>query len=65
MMAGNDNYCHCEARRAVAISRKAVPNRRMFDEWFVLVQFICYSASVVVPLYQEIATSAYSLLAMT
>ena len=31
-------------------------DEEVFDEWFVLVQFTCYSASLFVPLYQEIAT---------
>ena len=42
----------------VAISRQEVTNQKMFDEWFVLVGTICYSASVIVPLYQEIAAVA-------
>jgi len=58
MLSGIDNHCHCEAQRAVAISRNAVTNRKTFDEWLVLVQFICYSAFLILPLYQEIATPA-------
>ena len=52
-----ENHCHCEARRAVAISRQKVTNRKMLDEWFILVQYICYAASVIALLYQEIATA--------
>ena len=49
----------------VAISWCAVTNRKIFDEWFVLMLFICYSAFMIPPLFREIATSAYGLLAMT
>ena len=51
----------------MAISREEVTNPKMYDEWFVLVQHICYSASVMALLYQEIATSHRTamLLAMT
>ena len=56
MLSGIDNHCHCEARRAVAISRNGVTNRKTFDEWLALVQSICYSAFLSLPLYQEIST---------
>jgi hypothetical protein len=33
----------------------------MYDEWFVLVQYICYSAFLMALLYQEIATPVWGL----
>ena len=33
MLLGIDYHCHCEAHRAVAISRDAVTNEKEFDEW--------------------------------
>ena len=44
----------------VAISRDRVTNRKMFDEWYALVQFIYRSAYLIVLLYREMATSGLS-----
>ena len=49
----------------VAISRRASGIPEMFGKSTIQVRIIDYAAALIVLLYQEIATSAFGLLAMT